>query len=192
MTRPVTRKSFLKSAAAVGIATPLGGSLIAACGGDAVSAPSDQLLVAAASTPPSLDWELVFGREVYDHVFNLNDRLTRWKQIPAADEAGGFDVAWQAENFEDITEPRMAEGWEVTNGGRTYTFSLREGWPSHAGNEFTAADVKWTFERSFALQGITAFYNTLSRIERPEDVKVLDKYTARIELAERGRTCSSR
>jgi peptide/nickel transport system substrate-binding protein len=80
----------------------------------------------------------------------------------------------------------MAEGWEVTNRGRIYTFSLRKGWPSHAGNEFTAADVKWAFDRSFALHGITSFHNTLSTIERPEDVKVLDKYTVRIELAEPG------
>jgi peptide/nickel transport system substrate-binding protein len=163
---------------------PFAGSLIAAC--DAPAAPSKRLLVATATTPPSLDWELVFGKEVYDHVFNLNDRLTRWKEIPAPDEPGGFDLAWQAENFEDITEPRMAEGWEVTNGGRTYTFSLRKGWPSHAGNEFTAADVKWTFDRSFAVHGITSFYNTLAMIERPDDVKVLDRYTVRIELAQPG------
>jgi peptide/nickel transport system substrate-binding protein len=180
----VTRRSFLKSAAAAGVAAPFAGSLLAACGGGV--ARSNQLLVAAATTPPSLDWELVFGKEVYDHVFNLNDRLTRWKQIPAPDEEGGFDIAWQAGSFEEITEPRMAEGWEVTNGGRTYTFSLRKGWPSHAGSEFSAADVKWTFERSFAVHGITSFYNTLSTIRRPEDVKVLDKHTVRIELAEPG------
>ncbi|HMJ32445.1 MAG TPA: ABC transporter substrate-binding protein [Baekduia sp.] len=180
----MTRRSFLKSAAAAGVAVPLAGSLLGACGD--TGARPNQLVVAAATTPPSLDWELVFGREVYDHVFNLNDRLTRWKQIPAPDEEGGFDLAWQAGNFEEITEPRMAEGWEVTNGGRTYTFSLRRGWPSHAGNEFTAADVKWTFERSFALHGITSFYNSLSTIERPEDVKVLDKHTVRFELAEPG------
>ncbi|MFL5827169.1 MAG: ABC transporter substrate-binding protein [Thermoleophilaceae bacterium] len=184
MTDPVTRRSFVKSAAGVVVAAPLAGTFLAACGGGAGR--SDQLVVAAASTPPSLDWELVFGREVWDHVFNLNDRLTRWKQIAAPDEEGGFDLAWQAENFQDITEPRMAEGWQVTNGGRTYTFSLRKGWPSHAGNEFTAADVKWTFERSFALRGITSFYNTLATIKRPEDVKVLDKYTLRIDLAEPG------
>jgi peptide/nickel transport system substrate-binding protein len=187
ISRPVTRRSLLKSAAAVGAAAPFGGSLLAACGGGGGGRRrSNQLLVAAPTTPPSLDWELVFGREVYDHVFNLNDRLTRWKQIPAPDEEGGFDLAWQGVNFEEITEPRMAEGWEVTNGGRTYTFSLRKGWPSHAGNEFTAADVKWTFERSFALHGITSFYNTLARIKGPGDVKVLDRYTVRIELAEPG------
>jgi peptide/nickel transport system substrate-binding protein len=166
--------------------TPLVGSLITACGGGGAAVRSNQFVVAAATTPPSLDWELVFGKEVYDHIFNLNDRLTRWKQIPAPDEEGGFDLAWQAENFEEITEPRMAEAWEVTNGGKTYTFFLRKDWPSHAGNEFTAADVKWTFERSFALKGITSFYNTLSTIKRPQDVKVIDKHTVRIELAERG------
>jgi peptide/nickel transport system substrate-binding protein len=180
MTIPLSRRSFLQSAAAVTLAAPL----IAGCGRRARR--SDQVVVAAATTPPSLDWELVFGKEVYDHVFNLNDRLTRWKQAPAPDEPGGFDLAWQAENFEEITEPRMAEGWEVTNGGRTYTFSLRRGWPSHAGNEFTAADVKWTFDRSFALHGITSFANELAKIERPEDVSVLDRYTVRIELTEPG------
>jgi peptide/nickel transport system substrate-binding protein len=181
--RPVTRKSFLKSAAAAVVAAPLAGSLLGACGG---ATRSNELVVAAATTPPSIDWELVFGREVYDHIFNLNDRLTRWQQIPAPDEEGGFDLAWQASNFAEITEPRMAEGWDVTNDGKTYTFSLRKGWPSHAGNEFTAADVKWTFERSFGIHGITSFYNSLSRIDRPEDVKVLDKHTVRIELAEPG------
>src|SRR3978361_2421018 len=87
---PVTRKSFLKSAAAMGVAAPFAGSLIAACG---AAARPDQLLVAAPTTPPSLDWELVFGREGYDHVFNLNDRLTRWKPIPAADEEGGLHLS---------------------------------------------------------------------------------------------------
>jgi peptide/nickel transport system substrate-binding protein len=180
----LSRRSFLKPAAAMTLAAPFAGSLIAGCARSVRRA--DQLVVAAATTPPSLDWELVFGKEVYDHVFNLNDRLTRWKQVPAPDEPGGFDLAWQAENFEELTEPRMAEGWEITNGGRTYTFSLRKGWPSHAGNEFTAADVKWTFDRSFALHGITSFYNELAKIERPEDVRVLDRYTVRIELAEPG------
>jgi peptide/nickel transport system substrate-binding protein len=184
MTIRLTRRSFLKPAAAMTLAAPFAGSLIAGCGRTAPR--TDQLVVAAATTPPSLDWELVFGKEVYDHVFNLNDRLTRWKQVPAPDEPGGFDLAWQAENFEDLTEPRMAESWEITNGGRTYTFSLRRGWPSHAGNEFTAADVKWTFDRSFALHGISSFYNQLAKIERPEDVRVLDRYTVRIELGEPG------
>ncbi|MDT4926693.1 MAG: peptide/nickel transport system substrate-binding protein [Pseudonocardiales bacterium] len=180
---PMTRRSFLESAAAMA-AAPFAGSLIAACARRAT--PSKHLLVAAATTPPSLDWELVFGKEVYDHIFNLNDRLTRWKEIPAPGQPGGFDLAWQANNFNEITEPRMAEGWEVANAGRTYTFSLRKDWPSHAGNEFTAADVKWTFERSFAVHGISSFYNSLSKIERPEDVKVLDRYTVRVELAEPG------
>jgi peptide/nickel transport system substrate-binding protein len=179
----MTRRSFLKSTASVGVAAPFAGSLIAGCAG---ATRSNQFVVAAATTPPSLDWELVFGKEVYDHVFNLNDRLTRWRQIPAPGEPRGFDLAWQAANFEEITEPRMAEGWEVTNGGRSYTFSLRKGWPSHAGNEFTAADVKWTFDRSFAVHGITSFFNNLATIKRPEDVKVLDRYTVRIELGRPG------
>ena len=93
----MTRRSFVKSAASASVAAPFAGSLIAGCGG---AASSNQFVVAAATTPPSLDWELVFGKEVYDHVFNLNDRLTRWRQIPAPGEPAGLDLAWQAANFE--------------------------------------------------------------------------------------------
>src|SRR5205814_2170119 len=105
MTIPLTRRSFLKSAAAVSLAAPFAGSSIAGCGRRGAPR-SNQLVVAAATTPPSLDWELVFGKEVYDHVFNLNDRLTRWKQVAAPDEPGGYDLALQAEDLEEITEPR--------------------------------------------------------------------------------------
>src|SRR2546423_13324468 len=127
MTIRLSRRSLLKSGAAMPVAAPAAGSLIAGCGRRTRRA--DQLVVAAATTPPSLDWELVFGKEVYDHVFNLNDRLTRWKQIPAPDEEGGFDLAWQAENFAEVTEPRMADGWEVTNGGGANNCSLLRGRP---------------------------------------------------------------
>jgi peptide/nickel transport system substrate-binding protein len=41
--------------------------------------------------------------------------------------------------------PMLAERWEVLDGGRTWKFHLRKGVLFHSGQEFTAADVKYTF-----------------------------------------------
>ena len=43
--------------------------------------------------------------------------------------------------------PDLAERWEVSRDGKVYTFFLRKGVKWHNGKEFTAADVKFSFER---------------------------------------------
>ena len=44
--------------------------------------------------------------------------------------------------------PDLAEKWDITNGGRTYTFQLREGIKFHDGRPVNADDVKWSLERA--------------------------------------------
>jgi peptide/nickel transport system substrate-binding protein len=43
--------------------------------------------------------------------------------------------------------PRLATGWEVSDDGMTYTFTLAEGAAWHDGDPVSAEDVVWTFER---------------------------------------------
>ena len=43
--------------------------------------------------------------------------------------------------------PRLAENYEVSEDGTVYTFELREGVKFHNGEEFTASDVVWNFQR---------------------------------------------
>lgn len=177
----LTRRDLVSSAAALGFAAAIPSSFLGAEPAFAAKN-KNELVIAAPTTPPGLDWEFFFGKEVYDHVFNLNDRLTRWKRIPGK-QAGSYDIAWQAQNYQGITEPRMAEDWDISKDGKTYTFQLRKGWPSHAGNEFTANDVKWTIDRSFAAKGIGTFFNGISNMRRPQAVKVLNKYTVQFRLS---------
>ncbi len=44
-------------------------------------------------------------------------------------------------------EPALATAWEVSEGGRTWTFTLREGVRFHDGSSFDADAVVFTFER---------------------------------------------
>ena len=60
--------------------------------------------------------------------------------------AGVFDtLARLNEQFE--IEPMLAESWAFIPATNTYRFNLRKGVRFHDGAEFTAADVKDTFDR---------------------------------------------
>ncbi|MCH8224690.1 MAG: peptide ABC transporter substrate-binding protein [Chloroflexi bacterium] len=42
----------------------------------------------------------------------------------------------------------LAERWEISDGGRTYTFHLRKNAKFHNGKSVTAQDIKWSLERA--------------------------------------------
>ncbi|MGR3781945.1 MAG: ABC transporter substrate-binding protein [Albimonas sp.] len=52
-------------------------------------------------------------------------------------------------DMEGTPGPNMAESWEVSDDGLTYTFKLAEGIKCHDGSDFTAQDVKFTIDRAF-------------------------------------------
>jgi peptide/nickel transport system substrate-binding protein len=109
------------------------------------------LKMAYDADPVSLDphEQLSGGTLQLSHM--IFDPLIRWNQEL------GFD-------------PRLAEKWERID-EKTVRFSLRKGVKFHSGNEMTALDVRWTFDRlkrSPDFKGIFAPFEALN---------IVDKYT---------------
>lgn len=77
--------------------------------------------------------------------------------------------------------PGLAERWEVSADGRTYTFFLRQGVLFSDGTDFESSDVRFTFERNAAPDSTNArrsYFTQMERIETPDD------HTVVITLAE--------
>jgi peptide/nickel transport system substrate-binding protein len=74
--------------------------------------------------------------------------------------------------------PWLAESWEQSEDGLTWTFHLREGVMFSNGREMTADDVKWSFER--LIDPETGAGNA-GRVGPPEtQIEVIDDYTVAI------------
>lgn len=88
----------------------------------------------------------------------------------------------------------LAKDWEVSNGGKTYTFHLREDAKFQDGKPVTAEDVKWSLERvsdpetqapvaDVFLGDIVGFKDKFEgRSDSMEGVKVIDSRTLSITI----------
>lgn len=90
--------------------------------------------------------------------------------------------------------PSLAERWDISDDGLEYTFHLRQGVKFHNGNEFTAEDVIYTFNRLLTVEGgvNTEFIDQIQgagrllagQAEALEGVELLDDYTVKVTLEE--------
>lgn len=65
-------------------------------------------------------------------------------------------VTWPADNVDKIM-PNLATEWKVSDDGKTYTFTLKEGVVFSTGNPMTADDVVFTINRVKNLKGNPSF-----------------------------------
>ena len=68
-------------------------------------------------------------------------------------------------------EPRLAESWERVN-DTTVRFKLRQGVKFHSGNDMTADDVVWTFERLQSSPDFKAIFDPFEKIVKVDDYTV--------------------
>ena len=106
---------------------------------------------------------------------------------PTAGAAAAIDEVLYANVFEGLTRigasgevlPGLAESWEVSEDGKTYTFKLRSGVTFHDGTAFDAEDVKFSLDRARAEDSTNAQKALFAAIDT---VEVVDPATVRVGL----------
>ena len=84
----------------------------------------------------------------------------------------------QEEVSVDKVVPSLAERWEISPDGKTYTFHLRKGVKFHDGKPFTAKDVKYSLEY-FADPQKSAL---APLVEMMQKVEMIDDHTVKAYL----------
>jgi peptide/nickel transport system substrate-binding protein len=78
--------------------------------------------------------------------------------------------------------PHLAESWEASPDGKTYTFKLKEGVKFHDGTEMTADDVVYSVDRMVSIgKGFSWLWKDVLDVG---SVEVLDDYTVAFNLNE--------
>ncbi|HEY64510.1 MAG TPA: ABC transporter substrate-binding protein [Caldilineae bacterium] len=76
--------------------------------------------------------------------------------------------------------PHLAESWEVSDDGLTYTFHLRKGVKFHDGTELTAEDVAFSMDRMLSIgKGFSWLWKG---VLDPGDTEAVDDYTVVFHL----------
>ncbi|UWR33672.1 ABC transporter substrate-binding protein [Sulfitobacter sp. W027] len=107
---------------------------------------------------------------------------------PTSAAAGAIDSVLYTNVFEGLTRfmgdgsvvPGLAESWEISEDGLTYTFKLREGVTFHDGSAMDAEDVKFTLDRINAEDSANAQKALYAAIS---EVNVIDPQTVEVKLS---------
>lgn len=127
---------------------------------------SDTLIFAQASDPRSLDPALADDGESTKINTNIYEGLVKYA--------------------DDSTEivPCLAESWEVSDDGLSYTFHLRQGVKFHDGTDFNAEAVKINYDRQLPGNATENMSYAGFIFGSVKDIVVDDDYTVTINLTE--------
>lgn len=140
--------------------------------------PTENILTVAIQEPSTLDpmrlqdpGGVMVARQLYEG-------LTAWDPV------------------EEAVVPAAAESWDVSDGGRTFTFKLRQGMTFHDGTPVTSKDFAFAFDRiaiksntsdlAYMLEDVEGFVevNQLGRGRHLSGVRTPDPVTLVIRLSE--------
>lgn len=177
----VSRRTLIQSAGACAALT-----LTPAAWRSAVAADRARtLVIAAPATPLSLDVENSLSLGTIDTVAAFYDYLIGFETVPDpkvkgvlredlqpnAALPGGYNL-----------KGGLAQSWALAPDGMSVRFTLRKGVRSNWGNELTAQDVKYTFDRKFEVKGAGAFMTSVMGLPNKDAVVVEDRYVVSFRL----------
>src|SRR5260370_41751021 len=136
------------------------------------------LVIAAPATPQSLDHEFDVSLGTIDAVGGLYDKLLEYEKIPdpQVPDALREDIAVHSDKSYNLNlKGKLAEKWEISSDGTVARFILRQGVKSNWGNELTADDVNWTWDRKLHLTGLGPFQTGGLSITKEAQIQVDDR-----------------
>jgi peptide/nickel transport system substrate-binding protein len=184
----LTRREMLRQAAtaSLGLSMGLGGGLAAALAAVEGAVPEDKskadytFTAAYAASPPAVD-EIAFTLEVENLMaLTYGGDFMQYHPVPGA--TPGVLVANMAAPGNEGVIGRWVDKWEGSPDFKTWTFHIRPGVKSWAGNEMTSADIKWTWERAFEMKAVRYFFAKAMFLAKPDDIEVIDRSTVRFHL----------
>lgn len=146
------------------------------------SAGSAELVVATSALPNTFAYDGGTGQGYVNEELTQNTQAALLRNVYVVSDTTG-------EREQDTLdfEGELAEGYEVSDDGLVYTFTLREGILSHAGNELTVDDVLWSFERKFSADTSPIRSQMAPFLTEPErQLDRIDDYTFTATLDEAG------
>src|SRR5690606_24589813 len=75
-----------------------------------------------------------------------------------------FDTLVHVDPVEKTIQPGLAESWDISPDGLTYTFHLRQGAKFHNGRDIKAQDVVYSFQRVVDPKSASPFANRLEGV----------------------------
>jgi ABC-type transport system substrate-binding protein len=129
------------------------------------------LVVAAAGTPEGLDGDALVAH-TQACVVQVYEGLTRYGR-----------VVRNSRPYLDPTkiEGHLAESWTVSQDGKSYVFKLRQNVRSARGNELTAEDVVWSWNKSWAQKRTGNFIANVANVV-PNGCRAVSKYEVEFQL----------
>ena len=188
-----TRRDVLRRATVIGLSIPAIGALLAACGGDdddtsgtdgtaatgtAGTAAGGSTLSTATGSPPAA------GDATRGGTLSVGALAPSTEVDPVAGFDGASIAVFQLVNEyliwlePDFTlRPQLAESWEPSDEGATWTVALRQGVTFSDGSPLTADDVVATFARLLADDSGSAARTAFDGVLAADGVTAVDDST---------------
>ena len=134
--------------------------------------PLTAIITLESEIPAHIDADVVGETHSIEAVVNFQEGLLEW--VLRERDDGSLEVTGEL-------KPNVAERWEISNEGETYTFFLRRGVLSQYGNELTAQMLKEAYDMLLDRKAIGNFFlNTVGHVESADNIEVVGDYTLRI------------